>query len=755
MEDYPSTFQNGKLITLEGPSGNKWRVAAVDRSVLHLGWRAFAHDHRLREGDVLNFNLKKPSHFVVDIYNSHGDVRRSARNARVTGKYSIAPGTPALQDRSRKRKEMETGELTIADQCKATAKRGNVDYTMGPRLKFCEKTKQWKSHEEREVVNLDSDDEEPRTQAVTRRQTSSKIERLVEFMREEENGIQVINLDGEDHQVVKRTHVSSDGEEDYVAHEQQEDDDSLDEEKDIASNPLRQFTTMFDTRPRKTTEDLKAEKPAIEVKKEALDRQSDPLSRQAQITSWDEDMVIEEQEETHLARIVHSDNVEDILHSPAEAAQFKRASESHNNAASDKVLESHKINPIAQAAADYEPVTNKADTHSNPSPVTLPASTSEMYELSTLNSMAKDAKIATVNSSRLQGKVQEAGESMSNDVNIHVTDTKNEGQHDSVHPLSQELAKELDTLKLNEDAFLTNSIDTPHEESMFQPTPTSTALNELHVAKMEPGNNSTAMTSSVLTPAATDEIGLQVKTGNEADVVKKQMVGLPQRKLEFKELSANISHLDAAQVTDKSFNIQAKPTPILKNDPCVLISKRSIVTQIERDRALHSARAWGKKLHNPYFITVMKNTHVYTDFNMVKTTNHSFRKLHVVLLSFDKNSEQALDIQWCWMQGLPAQFVKQAKLPATEVRVTLVCDSPPSNCKAIWEPGNNMKNSKLNAQGWMKFSRTHFLEEGDVCVFEDLNKIPTIRIGVYIFRVVELKRPTIFDWERHYKAPKS
>ena len=104
------------------------------------------------------------------------------------------------------------------------------------------------------------------------------------------------------------------------------------------------------------------------------------------------------------------------------------------------------------------------------------------------------------------------------------------------------------------------------------------------------------------------------------------------------------------------------------------------------------------------------------------------------------------------MQDLPAQFVKQAKLPATEVRVTLVCDSPPSNCKANWEPGNNMKNSKLDAQGWMKFSRTHFLEEGDVCVFEHLNKI---RIGVYIFRVVELKRPTIFDWERHYKAPKS
>jgi hypothetical protein len=76
------------------------------------------------------------------------------------------------------------------------------------------------------------------------------------------------------------------------------------------------------------------------------------------------------------------------------------------------------------------------------------------------------------------------------------------------------------------------------------------------------------------------------------------------------------------------------------------------------------------------------------------------------------------------MQDLPAQFKKQAKLSATEVRLTLVNESLPSNWKAIWEPGNGMKNSKLNSQGWMKFLRTHFLEEGDVRVFEDLNKIP-------------------------------
>jgi hypothetical protein len=227
--------------------------------------------------------------------------------------------------------------------------------------------------------------------------------------------------------------------------------------------------------------------------------------------------------------------------------------------------------------------------------------------------MTTDVKIAAVNSSRLQGKVQEAQDSFSNDVNIQVPDTTNEGQHDSEHLLSQELAKELDTLKLNEDEFLTNSIDLAHEESMFQPTPASTPTNELHVAKMESGEDSTAMTSTILTPAAIEEIESQVKTGNEAYVMKKYMVGLPQRQVEFKELGTNISHFDAVEVTEKTFNIQAKPTPILKTDPCVLISKRGRAAQVDRDRALHSAQPQGNKLHNPYFILVRTNTHVYTD----------------------------------------------------------------------------------------------------------------------------------------------
>ena len=103
------------------------------------------------------------------------------------------------------------------------------------------------------------------------------------------------------------------------------------------------------------------------------------------------------------------------------------------------------------------------------------------------------------------------------------------------------------------------------------------------------------------------------------------------------------------------------------------------------------------------------------------------------------------------MQEIPARFWKESKLPPTDVRVTLVSEDPPSNCKAIWMPGNDLKNSKLNAQGWMNFSRTHFLEEGDVCVFEDLNNAG-FRIGVYIFRVVELTPPIVLDWERHYNT---
>lgn len=82
--------------------------------------------------------------------------------------------------------------------------------------------------------------------------------------------------------------------------------------------------------------------------------------------------------------------------------------------------------------------------------------------------------------------------------------------------------------------------------------------------------------------------------------------------------------------------------------------------------------------------------------------------------------------------------------------MTLVCDEVPTNCKAIWV-GKDPENPKIDSKGWMNFSRSHALEEGDVCVFEFFSTA-AFRIGVYIFRVVGLKRPILLDWTRHYKV---
>lgn len=124
-----------------------------------------------------------------------------------------------------------------------------------------------------------------------------------------------------------------------------------------------------------------------------------------------------------------------------------------------------------------------------------------------------------------------------------------------------------------------------------------------------------------------------------------------------------------------------------------------------------------------------------------------------------QDSKQAFEVflQLCWcviMQDIPAEFGKQSKLPATEVRVTLVCNEVPTNCKAMWV-GKDPEHPKLESKGWMNFSRSHFLEEGDVCVFECSSRAATFRIGVHIFRVVRMKKPVLLDWTRHYEVLKT
>jgi len=106
----------------------------------------------------------------------------------------------------------------------------------------------------------------------------------------------------------------------------------------------------------------------------------------------------------------------------------------------------------------------------------------------------------------------------------------------------------------------------------------------------------------------------------------------------------------------------------------------------------------------------------------------------------------------CPVQDIPADFAKHSNLPSHEVRVTLVCDEVPTNCKALWLGSQ----SQLDCKGWRNFSRSHCLEEGDVCVFECFPPatptMASIRLGVYIFRVVKLTRPIVLDWARHYKV---
>lgn len=150
---------------------------------------------------------------------------------------------------------------------------------------------------------------------------------------------------------------------------------------------------------------------------------------------------------------------------------------------------------------------------------------------------------------------------------------------------------------------------------------------------------------------------------------------------------------------------------------CVLKSKRMAVAKLHRAKTLRAAQAMTKKLRSPNFVAVMKSCNVYSGFSM----------------------------------DIPAEFGKRSRLPAAEAKVTLVCDEVPTMCKAVWI-GTNPEQPKLDAHAWMEFSRSHFLEEGDVCVFELFNRV-TIRIGIHIFRVVGLSRSLLpAHWTQHYNV---
>jgi hypothetical protein len=326
VEAYPHTFdRNNNMVTLEGPSRNKWQVKVVGKGnpQFSSGWRAFAYDHGLKEGDQLHFNLVKASHFVVDVFNSDGKVRKSCRHAVNSGKYAAGSGLAAnhnlqSQDQAagrgtRKRKVNTDGEYhvyakwgdmhggqpnytTIARRCKTTNRRASYnEYPIamgggaGPSVSP-KSGKLWECHKDdggKEVVTiLDSDDDDERVrlippQAVQVGRTSSKLDRLVEYMKKEEDVKLQDDTDklkrtakpevrgGDDRQTMQAAKVRSQADEDDTSTEEDADDCGDEEvsEDDVSvesndkkkkkkmketGDPLRKFSRIFDTgRPKK------------------------------------------------------------------------------------------------------------------------------------------------------------------------------------------------------------------------------------------------------------------------------------------------------------------------------------------------------------------------------------------------------------------------------------------------------------------------------------------------------------------------
>ncbi|XP_024518000.1 B3 domain-containing transcription factor VRN1-like [Selaginella moellendorffii] len=125
------------------------------------------------------------------------------------------------------------------------------------------------------------------------------------------------------------------------------------------------------------------------------------------------------------------------------------------------------------------------------------------------------------------------------------------------------------------------------------------------------------------------------------------------------------------------------------------LSRRRAVTDAERERAMERARQFTST--NPFTMNKMNKSHVYRGF---------------------------------WM-GMNHQFARQ-HLPSQICSIVLV-DSSGAEWPARYLPRPGISG------GWKKFALDHRLEEGDVVIFERVDRTqcnPVIR--VHIYRVVEL-----------------
>ncbi|KAG0557472.1 hypothetical protein KC19_11G133400 [Ceratodon purpureus] len=727
MRQHPDTFQAGNLITLQGPSGHTWRVRASDKPIIHSGWRAFAHDHDLRQGDHLCFNLVNSSHFVVEVLDGKGEVKGTALGATNTGKYAVASiNNPCdYVRRSRKRKNTMTPPMrtprrsrrdgfgygphgpTIASRCKTTARRRNSnDYPLEVSLKFSDKTKQWVCHEMdgREVVTiLDSDDEQVEEEnrlldniglsfgsAQLQNYRKSKVQRLMEYMKEQGEyvpqcsipRVQQIAMAGDDQRM-----FATAGELGKINHYEI----VVHGEEEVAG-----ASELIVCEEAKTV--VIAENQVNEASTEKVDFGIDPLPCQTQV-SCDQDMTMnKEEDETHLKINVEVKNDLETTYG-----------------ADSEAFQSHKVpTPSPEgAAAEHE-------SHSTLSVLT------ENPNLLVMNpSQGLASSIIAVDTTQAEAAGEFLFPALQNIIDMPVVaDTTNGGQkRNSAHLLmrdliNQELAQKNFDTRVNDELQLIKSKDTEIQASMLQsstPSKVHKPSSEFPVTSIQPSHGYGYVASA---NTGEDEIKRQYLHFLQPP---KPTIAHPRRNLEFRRFLNNIvtdSDIRTPKTPDarekKILQAARNPPPSMKDhtstDTCVLTSNRGKVGDLDREKTLKAAQAWTKKLRNPNFLAVMQTSNVYHDFIM----------------------------------DIPGEFTKKSRLPATKTKAMLICDEVPTMCKAVWD------GTMLNAHAWMEFSRTHYLEEGDVCVFELHNRV-AVRIGVHIFRLVGLRR-SLLDWTQHYNV---
>ena len=87
------------------------------------------------------------------------------------------------------------------------------------------------------------------------------------------------------------------------------------------------------------------------------------------------------------------------------------------------------------------------------------------------------------------------------------------------------------------------------------------------------------------------------------------------------------------------------------------------------------------------------------------------------------------------------------QLPPVRQKTTFF-DSTGKTWDVDWQ-GDDHPKFGFNSTGWVKFVLDHFLEEGDVCVFE-LPDPKVFNISVTIFPIVPLANTPELGWKSHY-----